>query len=75
MAVLIPYGFSLHKDRIIPKTKRTLFIRFPVLMYYGNKYDINSDNFIIGWWKFNILVSFDNFYGGIGVRIMHGWAL
>jgi hypothetical protein len=75
MNIIIPYGLSLHKERPISKTKRTLFLRIPIFIYHAKKYDIASDNFITGWWKFNILVSFDNFYGGIGVRIMYGWSL
>ena len=75
MTILIPYGLSFHKKRTIPKTKSVIFFRAPIFIYHAKKYDINSNNFITGWWKFNILVSFDNFYGGVGVRIMHGWAL
>ena len=75
MISAIPYGLSLHKDMSAPKTKRTLFIRIPIFIHYGNKYDIKIDNFINGWWKLNVLISFDVFYSGFGVRVMHGWAL
>jgi hypothetical protein len=71
----IPYGLSFHKDMGAPKTKRTLFIRMPIFIYHARKYDINKDNFIAGWWKLNVLISFDVFYSGFGFRVMHGWVL
>lgn len=75
MRMIIPYGFSAYKDRATPKPKKTLFIKIPVFIIKSNKYDINSDKFIIGWWKFVILLSFESLYGGVGFRFNYGWQL
>ena len=76
MSTVIPYGFSKFKDRQALQPKTTVFVKFPIFIYYDDKYDITNDVFKTGWWKFSVLLSFDKLKAnGFGFRINYGWTL
>jgi len=76
MSTVIPYGFSIFNDRPTLKPKTTIFVKFPILIWYTDKYDVSTDYFVTDWWKFSVLLSFEKLNAnGFGFRFNYGWTL
>ncbi len=69
----IRYGVSFSNERICPDARKCIFVRFPIFIHYGTKYNIRTDHLEKGWWQLDVLISLDVYFGGIGLKLLYGW--